>query len=153
MVFTHDGEVMYAVNLDQEVDDDTKFETAFKTFDASDYSLIATIETKKSVLGVCPSWDDCNVAVIEQVNNKHALTDNLIILFSPPAQCNGDDLESVVRLYEVGMLRAEEEDQEEDEEAGNDSPGDDDDDSDGSSSSMSDFMDAGANGGEFDCKL
>ena len=74
MVFTHDGEVMYAVNLDQEVDDDTKFETAFKTFDASDYSLIATIETKKSVLGVCPSWDDCNVAVIEQVNNKHALT-------------------------------------------------------------------------------
>ena len=72
---------MYAVNLDQEVDDDTKFETAFKTFDASDYSLIATIETKKSVLGVCPSWDDCNVAVIEQVN-KHqlGLTDNLIIL-------------------------------------------------------------------------
>ena len=68
MVFTHGGDVMYAVNLDQEVDDDTKFETAFKTFDASDYSLIATIETKKSVLGVCPSWDDCNVAVIEQVN-------------------------------------------------------------------------------------
>ena len=73
VVFTHDGEVMYAVNLDQEVDDDTKFETAFKTFDASDYSLIATIETKKSVLGVCPSWDDCNVAVIEQVNSKHWL--------------------------------------------------------------------------------
>ena len=67
MVFTHDSEVMYAVNLDQEVDDDTKFETAFKTFDARDYSLIATIETKKSVLGLCPSWDDCNLAVIEQV--------------------------------------------------------------------------------------
>ena len=134
VVFTHDGTVMYAVNLDQEVDDDTKFETAFKTFDASDYSLIATIETKKSVLGVCPSWDDCNVAVIEQ--------------------CNGDDLESVVRLYEVGMLRAEEEDQEEEEEAGNDSPGDDDDDdSDGSSSSMSGFLDEDANGGEFDCKF
>ena len=59
-----------------------------------------------------------------------------------------------MRLYEVGMLRAEEEDQEEDEEAGNDSPGDDDDDdSDGSSSSMSDFMDGDANGGEFDCKF
>ena len=67
MVFTHDSEEMYAVNLDQEVDDDTKFETAFKTFDARDYSLIATIETKKSVLGLCPSWDDCNLAVIEQV--------------------------------------------------------------------------------------
>ena len=69
VIFNHDGEVMYAVNLDQEVDDDTKFETAFKTFDARDYSLIATIETKKSVLGVCPSWDDCNVAVIEQVTS------------------------------------------------------------------------------------
>ena len=57
-------------------------------------------------------------------------------------------MESVVRLYEVGMLRAEEEDQEE-EEAGNDSPGDD---SDGSSSSMSDFMEGDGNGGEFDCK-
>ena len=54
MVFTHDGTVMYAVNLDQEVDDDTKFETAFKTFDASDYSLIATIETKKCSASVPP---------------------------------------------------------------------------------------------------
>ena len=54
-----------------------------------------------------------------------------------------------MRLYEVGMLRAEEEDQEEEEEAGNDSPGDD---SDGSSSSMSDFMEGDGNGGEFDCK-
>ena len=58
-------------------------------------------------------------------------------------------MESVVRLYEVGMLRAEEEDQEEEEEAGNDSPGDD---SDGSSSSMSDFMEGDGNGGEFDCE-
>ena len=47
-----------------------------------------------------------------------------------------------MRLYEVGMLRAEEEDQEEDEEAGNDSPGD-----------MSDFMDGDVNGGEFGCKF
>ena len=60
-------------------------------------------------------------------------------------QCNGDDLESVVRLYEVGMLRAEEEDQE---------PGDDDDDdSDGSSYSMSDFLDGDEKSGEFESKL
>jgi len=128
VVFTHDSEVMYAVNLDQEVDDDTKFETAFKTFDARDYSLIATIETKKSVLGLCPSWDDCNLAVIEQ--------------------SNGDDMESVVRLYEVGMLRAEEEELEEDEDDGNESPGDDDDDSSGSSSSLSDLIDQA--GADFD---
>ena len=61
-----------------------------------------------------------------------------------------------MRLYEVGMLRAEEEEQEEDEDEGNDSPGDDDDDdSDGTSSSLSDFMDGDVtlDGGDFDCKF
>ena len=50
------------------MEDETKFETAFKTFDSSDYSLIATIETKKSVLGLCSSWDDTSLAVVEQVD-------------------------------------------------------------------------------------
>ena len=60
--------MIFGLNLEQELEDETKFETAFKTFDASDYSLIATIETKKSVLGLCSSWDDCNLAVVEQVH-------------------------------------------------------------------------------------
>ena len=60
-------------------------------------------------------------------------------------------MESVVRLYEVGMLRAEEEELEEDEDDGNESPGDDDDDSSGSSSSLSDLIDQA--GADFDCKF
>ena len=67
MLFNKTGDVIFGVSLEQEMEDDTKYETAFKTFDAGDYSLIATIETKKSVLNLCPSWDDCSLAVIEQV--------------------------------------------------------------------------------------
>ena len=67
IVFNNGGEVIFGTNLEQELEDETKFETAFKTFDATDYSLIATIETKKSVLAVCSSWDDSSLAVVEQV--------------------------------------------------------------------------------------
>merc|ERR1712106_987639 len=107
IVFNTGGEVIFGTNLEQELEDETKFETAFKTFDASDYSLIATIETKKSVLGLCSSWDDCNLAVVEQGN--------------------GECVESAVRLYDVGRLRAEEEDQEDDGEEEDGGPEDDDD--------------------------
>ena len=60
--------MIFGLSLEQDLEEDTKYETAFKTFDARDYSLIATIETKKSVLHLCPSWDDSNLAVIEQVS-------------------------------------------------------------------------------------
>merc|ERR1712032_1704161 len=83
-------------NLEQELEDETKFETAFKTFDASDYSLISTVDTRKSVLGLCPSKDDLMLAVVEQGT--------------------ADIEESVVRLYDVGRLRAEEEEDQEDQE-------------------------------------
>ena len=66
-MFNSGGDVIYGLQLEQEVDDETKFETSFKTFDASDYSIIATTETKKSILGLCPSWDDLSLAVVEQV--------------------------------------------------------------------------------------
>ena len=52
---------------EQEMEDETKYETSFRTFDAGDYSQIATIETKKAVLNLCSSLDDCHLAVIEQV--------------------------------------------------------------------------------------
>merc|ERR1712013_947710 len=112
IVFNNGGEVIFGTNLEQELEDETKFETAFKTFDATDYSLIATIETKKSVLAVCSSWDDSSLAVVEQGN--------------------GECVESVVRLYDVGRLRAEEEDQEDDGEEEDGGPDDDDDDDDDS---------------------
>ena len=37
----------------------------FKTFDSSDYSLIATIDTKDQVFGLCSSWNDSYLAVNE----------------------------------------------------------------------------------------
>jgi len=118
IVFNNGGEVIFGTNLEQELEDETKFETAFKTFDATDYSLIATIETKKSVLAVCSSWDDSSLAVVEQGN--------------------GECVESVVRLYDVGRLRAEEEDQEDDGEEEDGGPDDDDDDDDDDDSDRSD---------------
>ena len=110
------------------MEDDPKYETTFKTLDATDYSLIATIETKRACLSVCPSWDDMSLAVVEQGN--------------------GEIIESVVRLYDVGRLRAEEEDQEDDgEEEDGGADDDDDDDSDGSD----DDIILGEDGDE-DCK-
>merc|ERR1719319_1018030 len=111
VTFNTSGHVIFGVNLEQELEDETKFETAFKTFDASDYSLISTVDTRKSVLAVCTSQDDLQLAVVEQ---------------------GAADLEeSLVRLYDVGRLRAEEEDQEDDgdlDDGGGDDGGDDEDD-------------------------
>ena len=38
--FTNNGDIIYAVSLEQETDDGEKYESAFKTFDARDYSGI-----------------------------------------------------------------------------------------------------------------
>ena len=112
VVFNTSGEVIFGVNLEQELEDETKFETAFKTFDASDYSLISTVDTRKSVLGLCPSKDDLMLAVVEQGT--------------------ADIEESVVRLYDVGRLRAEEEEDQEDQEEQEEDEMEESDDDDGS---------------------
>ena len=66
-MFNRTGDVIFGVSLEQvtsafywpsdwlkeeqEMEDETKYES----FDAGDYSQIATIETKKSVLNLCSS--------------------------------------------------------------------------------------------------
>jgi len=95
VTFTNSGDIIYAVGLEQEManpDEDT-FGSSFKTFDASDYSLIATIETKRAVLGVSPSSNDQQLAVVEN-----------------PLDTTGSSEESIVRLYDVGRHKAEDED-------------------------------------------
>ena len=67
IVFSSSGDIMYGLQLEQDFEDESKFETSFRTFECSDYSNIATVELKKSVLGLCPSWDDMSIAVVEQV--------------------------------------------------------------------------------------
>jgi len=45
--FTNSADIIYAVALEKETEDDGEtYESSFKTFDAHDYSSIATIETK-----------------------------------------------------------------------------------------------------------
>ena len=116
------GDVIYGVTVDEEAEIDTLYETSFKTFDASDYSLIATIETKRSVVQVCPSWDDCHLSVVEGAAMSYA----------------SNEESSVVRVYDVGRLRAEEEDIEEDQD---DEEGGDDGDDNESDSDMDDHDD------------
>merc|ERR1719186_165309 len=79
--FNHGGEVIFAQfeNV-EECESETRFLTAFKTLDPSDYSPIATMDTKNIVAGLCSSRNDYYLAVNE---------------------------ESTVRLYEVGRLNTE----------------------------------------------
>ena len=116
---------MFGLHLEIELEDETKYETAFKTFDAADYSLIATIETKKCVLGLCCSWDDDKLAIVELARSEVSPVITFIL------QGKGDSVESVVRLYDVGRLRAEEEDLD-----GEDDGGPENEDSDGSDDEM-----------------
>merc|ERR1719186_1697596 len=83
--FNYGGEVIIPYfEKESEIDSNARFLTSFKTFDSSDYSLIATIDTKTCVAGLCTSWDDCYLAVNE---------------------------ESTVRLYDVGRPSTDKEDQ------------------------------------------
>jgi HIV-1 Vpr-binding protein len=92
--FTNSCESIYAVALEQETDIGENYESAFRTFDASDYSNIATIETKRAILDLAISVNDLQIAVVENNRSNATTTD-----------------ESVVRLYDVGRNRAEEDEQ------------------------------------------
>merc|ERR1719186_387660 len=85
VVFNSGGEVIIPYfEKESEVDSNARFLTSFKTFDSSDYSLIAIIETENNVAGLCCSWDDRYLAVNE---------------------------EDTMRLYDVGKPCTDEEDQ------------------------------------------
>merc|ERR1712223_662959 len=90
--FTNNADIIYAVTLEQETDDGEVYDSAFKTLDARDYSSIATIETRRGVVDMSSSVNDLQLAVVENS-------------LSPQIK-----EESVVRLYDVGRLRADEED-------------------------------------------
>ncbi len=109
VVFSNSGEIAYGIGLEQEDDEgEGKWDSAFKTFDATDYSSIATIETRRSVLGLCSSQYDLQIAVVENAPLSNPMME-----------------ESVVRLYDVGRLRADEEDLDGDDGDGNDDDEDD----------------------------
>lgn len=81
--------------MEQEVEDDTTFDSSFKTIDASDYSSIATIDVKRNIYDLAVNVFDTQIAIVENQGLYHSVQ------------------ESVVRLYDVGRRRDDEDEQEE----------------------------------------
>ena len=102
--FNKTGDVFYAAiyedeNAEEEEQNRSPFDSAFRTFDAYDYSNIATIDVKKNICDLSVDPGDCFVAIIENSN----------------VSLNQD---SVCRLYEQGRCKEDDEqdgDEEEDE--------------------------------------
>ncbi|KAL2101978.1 hypothetical protein ACEWY4_003739 [Coilia grayii] len=117
IVFNNNGTVIYGAMRQADDDDDmleqqmkSPFGSSFRTFDATDYKPIATIDVKRNIFDLCTDTKDCYLAVIE---NQDAI-----------------NMDTVCRLYEVGRQRlAEEEEDEEDQEEEEQEEDDDDDDS------------------------
>ncbi|XP_041347553.1 DDB1- and CUL4-associated factor 1-like [Gigantopelta aegis] len=116
--FNHTGDVIYATRFDDNENLEDRYRSQYgstlRTFDATDYSSIGTMDLKtKSIFDLCTDKSDCFLAVVE--NQQFSET--------------GAE-ESVCRLYEVGKLRDAEDDQEEEEEEEEEVGGDEDDDDD-----------------------
>ncbi|XP_037335404.2 DDB1- and CUL4-associated factor 1-like [Pungitius pungitius] len=119
IVFNNNGTVIYGAMLQADDEDDmmemqikSPFGSSFRTFNATDYKPIATIDVKRNIFDLCTDTKDCYLAVIE--NQDSVNTD------------------TVCRLYEVGRQRLAEEEEEEDEEDQEDDDQDEDDDDDDS---------------------
>uniref|UniRef100_A0A8C5DEE4 DDB1- and CUL4-associated factor 1 n=1 Tax=Gouania willdenowi TaxID=441366 RepID=A0A8C5DEE4_GOUWI len=102
MVFNNNGTVIYGAMLQADDDDEmldmqmkSPFGSSFRTFNATDYKPIATIDVKRNIFDLCTDTKDCYLAVIE--NQDSVNTD------------------TVCRLYEVGRQRLAEEEEEDEE--------------------------------------
>uniref|UniRef100_A0A8V5HH54 DDB1- and CUL4-associated factor 1 n=1 Tax=Melopsittacus undulatus TaxID=13146 RepID=A0A8V5HH54_MELUD len=105
VVFNYTGTVMYGAMLQADDEDDlleermrSPFGSSFRTFNATDYKPIATIDIKRNIFDLCTDSKDCYLAVIENQGSMDAM-----------------NMDTVCRLYEVGRQRlAEDEEDEED---------------------------------------
>uniref|UniRef100_A0AAZ3R3Z3 DDB1- and CUL4-associated factor 1 n=1 Tax=Oncorhynchus tshawytscha TaxID=74940 RepID=A0AAZ3R3Z3_ONCTS len=117
-VFNNNATVMYGAMLQADEEEDvmdqqmkSPFGSSFRTFDATDYKPIATVDVKRNIFDLCTDTRDCYLAVIE---NQDSI-----------------NMDTVCRLYEVGRQRlAEEGEDEEDQDQDDDEDSDDDDDED-----------------------
>uniref|UniRef100_A0A8C7X1R9 DDB1- and CUL4-associated factor 1 n=1 Tax=Oryzias sinensis TaxID=183150 RepID=A0A8C7X1R9_9TELE len=119
IVFNNSGTVIYGAMLQADDEDEmmemqmkSPFGSSFRTFNATDYKPIATIDVKRNIFDLCTDTKDCYLAVIE--NQDSVNTD------------------TVCRLYEVGRQRLAEEEEEDEEDQEDDDQDEDDDDDDDS---------------------
>uniref|UniRef100_A0A3P8WZD7 DDB1- and CUL4-associated factor 1 n=1 Tax=Cynoglossus semilaevis TaxID=244447 RepID=A0A3P8WZD7_CYNSE len=113
IVFNNNGTIIYGGDDEDdmmEMQMKSPFGSSFRTFNATDYKPIATIDVKRNIFDLCTDTKDCYLAVIE--NQDSVNTD------------------TVCRLYEVGRQRLAEEEEEDEEDQEEDEDDDDDDDSD-----------------------
>ncbi|XP_031694818.1 DDB1- and CUL4-associated factor 1-like [Anarrhichthys ocellatus] len=96
LVFNSNATIMYGAMLQADDEDDamdqqmkSPFGSSFRTFDATDYKPIATVDVKRNIFDLCTDTRDCYLAVIE---NQDAVS-----------------LDTVCRLYEVGRHKLAEE--------------------------------------------
>ncbi|XP_075228537.1 lisH and WD40 domain-containing protein mahjong isoform X6 [Lycorma delicatula] len=105
ILFNSTGSTIYAVSLERENEDDTSYETSFKTLDAYDYSSIATIDVKKNIYDLACNRLDTQIAIVE----NQGMFDSV--------------QESSVRLYDVGRRRDDEDEADDEEEEDEDIEG------------------------------
>ncbi|XP_034725345.1 DDB1- and CUL4-associated factor 1-like [Etheostoma cragini] len=125
LVFNSNATIMYGAMLQADEEDDamdqqmkSPFGSSFRTFDATEYKPIATVDVKRNIFDLCTDTKDCYLAVIE---NQDTVS-----------------LDTVCRLYEVGRQKLAEEgdddddqdDEDQDEDDSSDTDDDDDDDDD-----------------------
>ncbi|XP_034557902.1 DDB1- and CUL4-associated factor 1-like isoform X3 [Notolabrus celidotus] len=119
LVFNSNATIIYGAMLQADDEDDameeqikSPFGSSFRTFDATDYKPIATVDVKKNIFDLCTDSKDCYLAVIE---NQDTVS-----------------MDTVCRLYEVGRHKLAEEgdDDDQDEDQDDDSSDTDDDDDD-----------------------
>lgn len=104
------------------------FGSSFRTFDATDYSCIATIDIKRMIYDLAVDPGDNFIAVIENGMSRGDMA-------------NMSPSDNVCRLYEVGRSKEPDEEADEEEEDEDDAEADEDDDDDDDDSEIMDGTD------------
>ncbi|KAJ3586455.1 hypothetical protein NHX12_012853 [Muraenolepis orangiensis] len=96
IVFNNNGTVIYGAMLQADDEDDmmemqmkTPFGSSFRTFNATDYKPIATIDVKRNIFDLCTDTKDCYLAVIE--NQDSVNTDTVCRLYEGEDEAHSSD--------------------------------------------------------------